>query len=286
MPQWQIILLRSLAIFLLVFVFTRLLGKKHPAKMTPFRFVIYTVIAVISALLAANVIRNLPLGLVALSVWLLLPLLIDYLEMRSKAVHGLMQGKETVLIKQGKIMEENLEKVRLTGEELLKALRTKNAFSVADVEFAVLETSGEINVLMKSDKKPVTAHDLEWKVMPQTEPQTVVLDGNILNNPLTELGLTRDWLQTQLAVAGVALDNVFLGQVNSAGELYLDLFNDAVKLPAPSVREALYAALQKAQADLYKFALETEDAKAKWMFEKNAAKLQDVLDMLRPHLLR
>ncbi|MCR3923042.1 MAG: DUF421 domain-containing protein [Firmicutes bacterium] len=286
MSTWLMILFRSSVLFLLVFFFIRLLGKKHPAKVTPFRFVNYAVIAVIAGLVATNIIRNFMLGLVALSVWLVLPFVFDYLEMRSKMVHDVLEGKETVLIKEGKIMEENLKSVRLTGEELLKDLRMKDVFSVADVEFAVLETNGDLNVMLKSDRLPITPHDLEWQVMPQTEPQTVILDGNILQNPLTELGLNSDWLQTQLVKAGVSLDNVFLGQVNSVNELYLDLFADAIKLNNPSVRQSLYATLEKAQADLYKFSLETENENAKWMFEENAAKLQKALDGLRPHLLR
>jgi uncharacterized membrane protein YcaP (DUF421 family) len=285
MTQWLNIFLRSFGLFLVVLVFIRLLGKRNPS-MTPFRFVAYSVIAVITALLSANVIRNLAFGLVALAVWLLLPLLLDYLALRSKAVHDLLYGKETVLIKQGKVMEENLKQVRLTGEELLSQLRQKNVFSIADVEFAILETSGDVNVMLKADKKPITPHDIEWKVTPQTEPETIILDGNVLHNPLTELGLTRGWLQTQLESTGVSLDNVFLGQVNSAGELYLDLFDDAVQLPNPSVREAMYATLQKSQADLSHYALETQDENAKAMYAKNAERLENVIEQLRPHLLR
>ncbi|MDW7650286.1 MAG: DUF421 domain-containing protein [Bacillota bacterium] len=286
MPEWLNFLLRSLGLFLLTFFFIRILGKKHPAKMTPFAFVNYSVIAVLSALIIMQIPQNAAFGLVALAVWLLTPLLIEYLAMRSKAVHDIINGKETILIKQGKVMEENLKQVRLTGEELLKDLRTKNIFSVADVEFAVLETSGDVNVLPKSDKKPITPYDLEWKVMPQSEPQTIILDGNVLHDPLTELGLTRSWLQTQLESTGVSLDNVFLGQVNSAGELYLDVFDDSMQLSNPSVREMLFANLQKAEADLTKYALETEDESTKKMFSDNSNRVKEMTEKLRPYLLR
>lgn len=168
MPEWIVILLRSFGILIFVFILTRLAGKKHPVNMTPFHFVALCVAAVLAALTALTAVK-LAFGIIAISVWLLIPLLLDYLALRSKAVHDVIHGKETVLIKQGKVMEENLEKARLTGEELLKALRAKNVFSVADVEFAVLEANGEVNVMLKADKKPVTPHDLEWKVMPQTE---------------------------------------------------------------------------------------------------------------------
>ncbi len=64
-------------------------------------------------------------------------------------------------------MEENLLRARITGEELLRDLRSKNVFNLADVEFALMESNGEINVLMKSDKKPLTAYDIRQKSCPQ-----------------------------------------------------------------------------------------------------------------------
>ena len=88
-------------------------------------------------------------------------------------------------------MEENLKRARMTGEELLRELRRKNIFNLSDVEFALLETTGEINAMLKSDKVPVTPRHLEWQVAPQSEPQTVIADGNILDQPLANIGLNR-----------------------------------------------------------------------------------------------
>ncbi len=286
MPQALEILLRSLGLFLIVFLLIRVMGKRHPAKMAPFTFIVYAVVAVITALTALNIIDNFVFGVLALAVWTLVPVGVDYLASRSKTVHDLVHGKETILIKQGKIMEENLRQVRFTAEELLKGLRQKDVFNVADVEFAVLETTGDLNVLLKSDKKPVTPHDLAWKVLPQGESQTVVLDGNIIHEGLTNMGLNQRWLNEQLESAGVALENVFVAQVNSVGELYLDLFDDAVQMPQPKVRELLYAGLEKAQADLVKYALEVEDEDAKNMYAANADRLKVLLTKLEPFLLR
>ncbi len=183
-------------------------------------------------------------------------------------------------------MEENLKQVRLSGEDLLKELRLKNAFSLADVEFAVLETTGDINVLLKSDKKPVTAYDLGYKVNPQAEPQTVILDGNVLNEPLSKMALNSSWLKTQLESSGVAIDNVFIGQVNSSGELYLDLFDDSIQMPQGKVKELIYANLEKSQADLTVFSREVEDTDAKEMYSRNTERLEKLMRKLKPHLLR
>ena len=286
MQIWIQVLLKSIALFVLAMILVRIMGKRNISHIPLYRVISYQVIAIIAALISVNMITNPVFGFIALGVWFILPLLLDYLSLKSKLLHDLINGKETVLIKHGKIMEENLLKTGFTGEELLRELRTKNIFSMADVEFAVMETTGEINAFLKSDKKPVTAYDLGIKTAPQTEPQTVILDGNILNESLASLGLNKEWMGIQLENAGVSLDNVFLGQVDSSGELYLDLFDDAVALPQSKVKELLYANLEKSQANLMTYALETQDENAKAMYTKNAQKLKQLMQQLEPYLLR
>lgn len=286
MQMWLQILIRAVSLFFIILIAVRLIGKRNISRMTPFYFISYIAVAVLAALISANIITNQALGFIALGVWIILPAGLEYLSLKSKYFHDLIQGKETVLIKHGKIMEENLLKTRLTGEELLKELRSKNVFSLADVEFAVMETTGDVNVFLKSDKKPVTPHDLTQKVAPLAEPQTVILDGNILDEPLGSLGLNKEWMRIQLENMGVSLDNVFVGQVDSSGDLYVDLFDDSVELPQPKVKEMIYANMEKSQASLLTYSLETEDETAKLMYEKNAGKLKQLMEKLEPYLLR
>ena len=278
------VIIRSLSLFFLVWLSIRLIGKRNISRVKPFNFMSYIVLAIVATLMSLNLI-NLISGFIVLLTWLVLPIALDYLSIKSEVIHQLINGKETVLIKHGKIMEENLIQVRMTGEDLLAELRSKNIFNLTDVEFAVMETNGEINAYLKSDKKPVTAHDLGEKVAPQAEPQTVIMDGNILNEPLFSLGLNQEWLKVELEKMGVALENVFLGQVDSSGDLFLDLFDDAVEIPQPKVKELLYANLEKIQADLSTFSLQTDDKTAKGMYLRNSQKLENLLDKLRPYLL-
>ena len=278
------VIIRSLSLFFLVWLSIRLIGKRNISRVKPFNFMSYIVLAIVATLMSLNLI-NLISGFIVLLTWLVLPIALDYLSIKSEVIHQLINGKETVLIKHGKIMEENLIQVRMTGEDLLAELRSKNIFNLTDVEFAVMETNGEINAYLKSDKKPVTAHDLGEKVAPQAEPQTVIMDGNILNEPLFSLGLNQEWLKVELEKMGVALENVFLGQVDSSGDLFLDLFDDAVEIPQPKVKELLYANLQKVQADLSTFSLQTEDKNAKGMYLRNSQMLENLLDKLHPYLL-
>ncbi len=285
MSEWLIVLLKSTAMFFLALILIRIMGKRQP-DMGPFNFVTYSVIAVLTVLISVNVIRNLVFGLITLGVWVALPIALDFLAVKSKWVHDLINGKAIILVKDGKVMEENLIQVRYTGEELLRELRSRNAFNLADVEFAVMETTGDVNVLLKSEKQPATPYDLGKQVAPRPESQTVILDGNVLDEPLANLGLNREWLNDQLERLGVSPANVFIGQVDGTGELYADLFDDSQQVPQPKVKELLYANLEKAVADLMSFALETNDLQVKEMYAKNAGKLKRVMEKLKPYLLR
>ncbi|WP_346938866.1 DUF421 domain-containing protein [uncultured Clostridium sp.] len=280
MNSWLIILFNSIVLFFLSLVITKYMKKKTLARATPFDFISYAIIAIIIVLMSLNIIDNIYFGLITLAVWTLMPLILDYASMKSKLVYNLIHGKERVLVKNGKVMEDNLSKERITGQEFLQEMRSKKAFNLADVEFAVMESTGDINVSLKADKKPITPYDLGKQVAPKTEPQPVILDGNILDEGLTNAGLNRGWLTTQLEIKGVSLENVFLGQVDSSGDLYVDIFDDMIQVPKTQVKEMLYASIQKSQADLLSFSLDCNNEDSKNMYSQNAEKLEKVMKKL------
>lgn len=286
MNTWLILLFNSILLFFVALVLSRYMKKKTLSRATPFDFISYCVVAIIIALMSLNLLDNIYFGLITLAVWGVSPIILDFACMRSKWIYNLIHGKERVLIKRGKIMEDNLSKERMTGQEFLEALRSKKAFNLADVEFAIMETTGDINVSLKADKKPITPHDLGRKVASKAECITVILDGNILNEGLTNAGLNQRWLKDQLEIKGVDLQNVFVGQVDSSGDLYVDLFDDMIQVPKTQIKEMLYASLQKIQADLMSFSLETENKEAKDMYLKDAEKLKNIMKKLEPYLLR
>jgi uncharacterized membrane protein YcaP (DUF421 family) len=286
MNTWSILLFNSIILFFLTLVISKYIKKKSLARATPFDLISYAVIAIIIALISLNIIDNIYFGLTTLAVWVLMPLILDYASMRSKWVYNVLHGKERVLIKNGKVMEDNLSKEKITGQEFLQEMRSKKIFNLADVEFAIMETTGDINVNLKADKKPVTASDLGKQVGSKTEPQTVILDGNILNEGLTNAGLNRGWLTTQLEIKGVSLENVFLGQVDSSGDLYIDIFDDLIQVPKTEIKEMLYASIEKCQADLMSFSLDSDNEEAKNMYSQDAERLKKVITNLEPYLLR
>ncbi|WP_051541382.1 DUF421 domain-containing protein [Caldalkalibacillus mannanilyticus] len=201
-----------------------------------------------------------------------------------EVAHDHIYGKEIVVIKEGKIMEENLHSARLTGEELLSQLRRKNVFHLADVEFAVMEANGDITTLLKREKQPLTPKDMRINVSAMKEPQTVILDGKIMDEPLTNLGLNRKWMKQELDKIGISAENIFIAQVDSMGELYVDLFDDSIQLPPPSSKQLLLATLKKIEADFMTYALETKNQEWKQKYSHYAAEMKEISSRLEPHL--
>ncbi|MGP4108801.1 DUF421 domain-containing protein [Virgibacillus sp. L01] len=284
MPGWVEILIRSLSLLIALFFITKMLGKKQMSQLDIFQYITGIVIGSIVATHVTDLTTHFEYALIALSVWFLVPLGLEYIALKSKRVRNFTQGKGTVFIQNGKIMEENLKKERYTTDDLLEELRNNNMYKVADVEFAVLEPTGKVNVLPKKENQPVTVKDIGLKPAPEKEPQTVVMDGHALLEPLSNASLNTNWLETELDKMDVSIENVFLGQVDSDGQLTVDLYDDKIAVPSPSEKPLLLATMKKSQADLELFALATENQETKNMYEKNSQKMQEAIDKVSPYL--
>ncbi|SFI61542.1 DUF421 domain-containing protein [Thermoflavimicrobium dichotomicum] len=286
MPDWLQIILRTFIAVTSLFIATKFLGKRQVSQLSFFEYITGISIGSIVAYTSLELQQKWYLGVVSLAVWVAIAFGMEMIQLKSKRLRTLIDGKETVLIKHGKILEENLKKERLTTDELLEQLRKKNVFLVSDVEFAMIEPSGDINVLLKKENQPLTPKHLGIKVGPEEEPQAVIMDGKILDEPLTKLGLNRDWLKTELEKIGVTSENVFLGQVDSYGQLYVDLYDDQIQVPQPQEKASLLATLKKCEADMEMFGLSTNHSDAKAMYEQCSRQLQKVIEDVKPLLIR
>lgn len=285
-PFWAEVTLRSLLTFAVMLMFTRMLGKRQITQLTYFEYITGITLGSLAAYAALEESIHWLYPLLAIAVWTLASLGAELLTLKSKTARNLIEGKGTVIIKDGKILEDNLHKERYTTDELLSQLRQKNVFRAADVEFAVLETTGNLSVLLKREHQPITPTRLGVEVPNVQEPQTVIMDGKLLDEPLATIGLNREWLHTELEKIGVTLDNVYLAQVDGYGQLYVDLYDDELQVPAPSSLALLWTNLKKIQADLELFALSTSNASAKGMYQNAAKSLQVQLAKLEPYLTR
>ncbi|MFD2671619.1 DUF421 domain-containing protein [Marinicrinis sediminis] len=228
MPDWIMIVVRSILAVMTLFVFTRLLGNRQISQLTYFEYITGITIGGLAAYISLDVESNWVLGILALAVWVVISLAVEYAALKSKWFRDVVEGKGVVLIRHGEILEKNLLKVRYSSDELLEQLRSKNAFRVADVEFAVLESSGNLSVLLKEERRPVTRQEmkLEDQTSYQCEPQTIVMDGTLMKEPLQRAGLSEMWLYRVLSRRNLALEDVYLAQVDEHNTLYVDAYKD------------------------------------------------------------
>src|SRR5690625_1664598 len=284
MPDWLLIVLRSFSLLIVLFFFTKWLGKKQISQLNIFEYITGIVLGGIVALHSIDLKTNIFYGLVAMFVWFIIPFLVDFASLKNKTFRNFTQGKSAVFIQNGKIMEDNLKKEGFTSEDLLEHLRSRNIFQAADVEFALMEPSGTLSVLPKKENQPLTAKDLGIKVAPQKESETIIMDGKMLLEPLANASLNPNWLETELDKINVSIENVFLGQVDSHGQLTVDLYDDKIAVPSPSEKPLLLATMKKCQADLELFALATENKQSKQTYQNNSQKLQQAINMITPYL--
>ncbi|HDR8189233.1 DUF421 domain-containing protein [Bacillus cereus] len=278
LPEWTLVILRSVFILIILFAITKWLGKRQISQLSFFEYIAGMTIGDIAAQVSTGLDSKFFHGVFAILIFAVVPFLTGILSLKNKTARDFFEGKSTVLIKDGKILEDNLKKEKYTSDELLELLRGKSAFSVAEVEFAVLEPSGELNVLLKKDSQPLTAKDIGLKVPNEKEPQTVIMDGNVLDEPLSASGHNRAWLHSELEKLGVVIENVFLGQVDSYGQLTIDIYNDKLQMPSPQNKPLLLASLKKCHADLELFSLETKSKSASEMYRKNAKQIEKILN--------
>lgn len=284
LPEWILIIFRSFLFIFILILITRLLGKKQISEITLFEYISGITIGSIAGEVIMGLDQNIAHGVVAIVIFGAITFLVDFITLKSKNFRDIVEGKGSVLIRDGKIMEDNLKKEKYTLDDLSSLLRGRDVFNIAEVEFAVLEPTGDLSVLLKKEFRPVTPSDLNLNVASDKEPQTVIMDGKILDNPLSASGKNRGWLLVELEKLGLTLENVVFAQITSAGDLVVDIYDDRVHVPKPQTKPLLLATIKKIQADFECYALETGSNTAKQMYLKNADKLKHMIEALSPYL--
>ncbi|MFD1020899.1 YetF domain-containing protein [Thalassobacillus hwangdonensis] len=220
-------LLARLALtFIVLLVLTRLMGRKEISQMTFFNFVSAVAIGSLAADSVMSDTVSLRNGMIVLLAWAVFTLGAGWFEMKSKTASSWMNGQPIMVVKHGKVMERSLRKTRLTMDELLSLLRKKGAFSVAEVDYAVFETDGQLSLMKKDLHQQVTKKDLSIQISassPIPIPTTVISDGSLVRKNMKELNLDEEWLLQQLRSAGIAkVADVFYAEVLKDGALHID----------------------------------------------------------------
>lgn len=274
---------RSLFIILGLFFITKLLGKKQLSKLSFFEYIVGITVGDIAGTLSMDPDLSLRDGLTAFLIWAFVPLFISIVSLKSKPFRDFVEGKPTTFVENGKIMEENLKKEKFSIDELLEQLRKKDIFRVADVEFASLDSNGELNIILKKAKQPLTAGDLFMDLPEAGVPHAVILDGTIYNDALKNAGVSRAWLNAELAKRQVTAEQVFFAQIDENGQLKLDLYNDSLELPEIKQDDHLLILMKKIQAELEWYSLTAKEPALKMAYKEYSSRLNRWIKKAKPY---
>lgn len=212
--------IRAIILYLFVLIVMRLMGKREIGQLQPFELAISIMIADLASVPMTELGIPITNGLIPILGLLMMHLIISILDMKSITFRKIMSGQPSILIYRGKIDEKALRKERITINELQERLRVDNIFYLEDVEYAILETNGEITVIQKPNKRNVTPEDLN--IMPEYEgiPYDLVVDGKIMEKNLQVLGKNKVWLIKELKKYDAIPQNTLIATINGRGEIF------------------------------------------------------------------
>lgn len=211
---------RALILYTLVVVVMRVMGKRQVGEMQPYELVIAIMIAELAAVPMGDTGIPITNGIVAILMLLVAEVALSLVSLHSEKARQIICGKPTILIEKGRLVPQAMRESRVNLNDLMEQLRTKSYPDISDVEYAILETNGQISVIPKPQSAPPTAKDLGVVVPKFSLPITLILDGELQRSDLKKAGITAEQLLNKAKAEGFHnLREVFFAQLNSSGQI-------------------------------------------------------------------
>lgn len=212
--------IRVIILYILLLTIMRLMGKREIGQMQPFELVIAIMIADLASIPMSD--TGIPLfnGIIPILALLVLQLIISIINLKSIWGRSIICGVPSILIYRGKIDEKVLRKEKFTINELQERLRQNNVFNIADVEYAILETSGQITVIQKPEKRNTIPED--FNILPEYEglPYDLVIDGKIMHENLKAIGKDYNWLLKETKKLNIKPEEALVITVDAKQQIF------------------------------------------------------------------
>ena len=210
---------RTIVLYLVLIAVIRLMGKRQIGEMEPAEFVVTMLVANLAAIPMQD--GGIPLfsGFVPIITVLGVELILSHLSLKSITFRKMLCGKPVILIENGTIMQENLRKTRVTMDELAGHLRECNVLDITTVQYAILETNGNLSVFPYPKERPATAKEAGVQASKQYMPLTIVSDGVLLKENLEKAGKNQLWLNRVLTQRGTTLENTWYLTVDGSDKI-------------------------------------------------------------------
>lgn len=232
MDETLVVLVRGIIGFITLLIFARVLGKQQISQLTFFDYVLGITIGSVAATFTTNLNSRAWIEWFGLFIWTMATLIVQLVVIRSRYLDKFMGSQPAIVIMNGQIMEAAMKKSRYRLSDLLEQLRLKDVFDISQVEFAIVETNGQLSVLKKSQYQPATPKDLQIPTSYQGLSVELIYSGILVEENLKNLHLDRPWLEAKLSAMGIDnIADVFFASLDTQGTLYVDTYKDHIKTP-------------------------------------------------------
>ncbi|WP_163582034.1 DUF421 domain-containing protein [Gracilibacillus saliphilus] len=229
----SLVLGRVITILPLLLFITLFMGKRAIGELPVFDFLIIVILgAIAGADIADPNIKHLPTAIAIIGVGVLQRVVAKW-KISNRKIGRWLTFEPTIIIQDGKFLDNNLKKIRYSIDNILQMLREKNVFDIREVETAIIEANGALSVLKKPQKNTVTLEDMN---IIETKPKiafAIIIEGTLYTNVLKEFNLDEKWLDQQLYQLGIKdIEEVFFASINQNHELHISLYDEKnVKIP-------------------------------------------------------
>ncbi len=217
-----IALIRTTILYILVVLALRLMGKRQIGQLQPSELVVAMMLSELATIPVENVEIPLLAGIVPIFTLIAAETTFSFLTLKSRKIRKVLSGAPTVLIAKGHILEHELERLRFNIDDLMEELRTAGYANIMDIEYAIIESNGNLSVIPKSNKRPLTPEDLNLSPAYEGLPHLLIADGVMNHREMETAGVTTEWLLGRLSDYKINdIENVFVAMVDSAGKFFV-----------------------------------------------------------------
>lgn len=211
---------RAILLYIIVLIVMRLMGKREIGQLQPFELAISIMIADLASIPMTDTGVPISNGIIPILGLLVMHLVISVVNLKSIKAREIICGKPRILIYRGRIDEKALKKERFTINELEERLRGNNVVNLCDVEYAILETSGNITVIQKPEKRNTIPED--FNIVPDYEgiSYDLVVDGKIMDENLKKLGKNYQWLKKQVEKFNIRPEEALVVTIDGKGQIF------------------------------------------------------------------
>ena len=225
-----VVFVRSIIGFFTLLIFAKILGKQQISQLTFFDYVLGITIGSIAANLATDLSSRAWPHWIGLLSWAALGYLMELITLKWRYAAKYIEGEPTIVIMNGKIMENALRKMKFRVSDIMELLRNKDVFDLNEVDFAIIEPNGQLSLLKKPENEPLTAKDMNITKKSSGISTELIYDGILIEENLRQLNKDKKWIISQLKSMGIKdISEVFLATLNPAGSFYVDKYKDHIK---------------------------------------------------------